>query len=580
MSIVLKLKGAKTLDDLAALLGYKPKALSYILYRIPAAAKYTSFTIPKRSGGVRAIQAPDARLKLLQKRLAKVLYMYLAGIEKTGKPLKPVAHGFMPSLSIVTNAANHKGRRFVFNLDLADFFSTINFGRVRGVFLKDKRFEFDPKIATLIAQIACENNALPQGSPCSPVISNIVGRLLDVRLVRLAKQHKSTYTRYADDLTFSTNQKAFPPELALPDAAGTGAWTVGAALATEITRTGFAINTGKTRMQFRGSRQMATGLLVNEKVNIRPEYYRTTRAMCASLFSTGEYSVMVPAPLAGGAPGDPDVKKVIKAFPLIEGRLGFIYQVRDSTDRRDSAEKKKEPTATRSLYHRLLFFKHFVALKRPLIITEGKTDPVYLRAAIESRTAFHPQLGKLDKGKFASAVGFMGFSKKVHDVLQLGGGSSDLKFFILRYASILRKFRYAPLHSPVIVLIDNDLGAKEIFGVMRENTVHKTISTETTSPFYRVHANLYLVKTPETGKTKKMTCVEDLFEAAVRATKVDGLVFDPDKKHNEPGKYGKAIFAERVIRPNRATITFDGFDPLLQRICDVIDDYTAHPTYP
>lgn len=271
MSIIIRLKGAKSLVDLAALLGYKPEALSYILYRIPAITKYTNFTIPKRSGGVRSIQAPDARLKLLQKRLAKVLYMYLAAIEKTGKPHKPVAHGFMPSLSIITNATNHKRRRYVLNLDLADFFPTINFGRVRGVFLKDKRFEFDPKIATLIAQIACENNALPQGSPCSPVISNIVGRLLDVRLVRLAKRYKCTYTRYADDITFSTNQKAFPAELALPDPAGTGTWTIGAALAAEITGSGFAINAGKTRMQCRGSRQVATGLLVNEKVNIRPE---------------------------------------------------------------------------------------------------------------------------------------------------------------------------------------------------------------------------------------------------------------------------------------------------------------------
>ncbi|TNC12723.1 RNA-directed DNA polymerase [Methylobacterium terricola] len=577
MSIVNKLKGAKTLDELADLLGFTPSGFSYILYRLPNAIKYKSFSIPKRGGGARTIEAPDDRLKLLQRRLANVLYLYLDEIEKSGKEHTPVAHGFARSLSIITNAACHKRRRYVLNLDLAEFFPAINFGRVRGVFLKDKRFEFAPKIATLIAQIACHNHALPQGSPCSPVISNIVARLLDVRLVRLAKQHKCTYSRYADDITFSTNQKEFPVDLALPDPSGKGPWVVGPALTAEITGTGFVINASKTRMQIRGSRQLATGLLVNEKVNVCPEYYRTVRSMCARLFSTGEYFAMVPAMMAGGKVGDPDVRTSFKTFPLIEGRLGFIYLVRDGLDRRDGVEKKKSPTATRVLYHHLLFYKHFVAGARPLVITEGKTDRVYLRAAIEKLTSFHPRLGKIESGAFSSSIRFMNFSRIVHDVLQLGGGTGDLKFFMLHYADTLRKFKHAPLKAPIIVLIDNDLGTKDIFGVMREKTVHKTISTQTTAPFYRVHANLYLVKTPETGKDKGMTCIEDLFEPCVLATKIDGLVFDPDKKHKEPGKYGKAVFAEKVVRPNKSAIVFDGFDPLLQRICDVIDDYATHP---
>jgi len=580
VSLVSKLKAAKTLDDLAALLGYKPNGLSFVLYHIPDAVKYKTFSIPKSQGGVRTIKAPEARIKLLQKHLSNLLYLYLDELEKSGKRYKPVAHGFARSLSIVTNATVHKRRRHVLNLDLADFFPTINFGRVRGVFLKDKRFQFAPKIATLIAQIACHNHSLPQGSPCSPVISNIVGRLLDVRLVRLAKQHKCTYSRYADDITFSTNQKEFPTELALPDPSSTGAWVVGPALTAEITGSGFTVNAGKTRMQFRGSRQTATGLLVNEKVNVRPEYYRTVRSMCASLFSTGKYFAMLPATLTGGTAGDPDVKREYDTFPVLQGRLGYIYQVRDLVESRSSVEKKKDPTATRTLFHRLLFYKNFIRASLPLIITEGKTDPVYLKAAIERRTIFHPRLGHFDAGKFKFAVRFMNFTRTVHDVLQLGGGTGDLKFFILYYKAIFGEFKHRPLKAPVIVLIDNDTGTKEIFGVMRENTDHKLISTETKAPFYRVYANLYLMKTPETGKSKGMTCVENLFEPSLLATKIDGLAFDPDKKHNESGKYGKAIFAEKVVRPNKSSIVFDGFDPLLKRICDVIDDYAANPTYP
>jgi hypothetical protein len=134
----------------------------------------------------------------------------------------------------------------------------------------------------------------------------------------------------------------------------------------------------------------------------------------------------------------------------------------------------------------------------------------------------------------------------------------DLKFLILHYKAILSEFKHQPLKAPVIVLIDNDTGTNEIFGVVKANTAHKTISTETKDSFYRIHANLYLVKTPETGKSKGMTCVESFFDASLLAIKIDGLVFDPDKKHNEPGKYGNAIFAEKVVRPNKGRSCLTG----------------------
>ena len=116
----------------------------------------------------------------------------------------------------MTNAYIHKRRRYVLNLDLEDFFPSFNFGRVRGFFIKDKHFALHERVETIIAQIACHDNELPQGSPCSPVISNLIAHLLDVRLARLAKAHKCTYSRYADDITFSTNRKEFPSDLAAP----------------------------------------------------------------------------------------------------------------------------------------------------------------------------------------------------------------------------------------------------------------------------------------------------------------------------------------------------------------------------
>ena len=208
---------------------------------------------------------------------------------RKGVTQPPSPTGFRKKGTIVSNAKNHKRRRYVLNLDLEDFFPTFNFGRVRGFFLKDKAFELEEQVATTIAQIACDGKALPQGSPCSPVISELIGQILDLRLLRFAKKHGLRYSRYADDLTFSTNQKDFPPALAQQDPSDLSKWILGDELVLKIEGAGFKINAGKTRMHYRDSRQMVTGLVVNEKANIKSEYYRRARAMCDSLFQTGQY---------------------------------------------------------------------------------------------------------------------------------------------------------------------------------------------------------------------------------------------------------------------------------------------------
>jgi len=249
-----RLRDAKTLDDVARLLGFTPSGLSYILFKLPDAAKYNRFEIPKRSGGKRLIKAPEPRLSLLQRRLANLLYECLEELKKGTPPRRSLAHGFEKGRSIISNASLHKRRRYVLNLDLVDFFPSINFGRVRGFFLKDRHFTLQPAVATVLAQIACFDNELPQGSPCSPIISNLVGQVLDGRLARFAKTHKCTYSRYADDITFSTSKKGFPLEIAVPMPSTEAAWQIGDELQQRIEDTGFKVNDKKTRMQFRGSR--------------------------------------------------------------------------------------------------------------------------------------------------------------------------------------------------------------------------------------------------------------------------------------------------------------------------------------
>src|SRR3984885_1253897 len=283
-----QLQAADTFEKFAAAIGYKSSGLSFILYKMTDAAKYQTFDIPKSSGGTRTIHAPTEKLKRLQARLANVILECNIEIN-TKNPLPPLSHGFEKGRSIFTNAWEHKNRRFVLNIDVENFFPTITFGRVRGFFISNRNYGLPTKAATLIAQIAFYQGKLPQGSPCSPIIANLIAHLLDVRMVRLAKAHTCTYSRYADDLTFSTNRKQFPDAIAEELADYPGSWILSDTLLNEIARSGFSVNHQKTRMQCRPNQQLVTGLTVNEKVNIRADYYRKARKMCSSLFNHGHY---------------------------------------------------------------------------------------------------------------------------------------------------------------------------------------------------------------------------------------------------------------------------------------------------
>jgi hypothetical protein len=561
--------------------------LAYILYKIPDAAKYSDFTIPKKSGGLRQIRAPSEPLKSLQRRLANVLYTCRDEIDKESG-LRSLSHGFRRGHSIVTNARPHHRRRYVLNLDLQDFFPTFNFGRVRGYFIKNKSFELSENVATLLAQIACFENSLPQGSPCSPVIADLVAHLLDVRLAQLAKRERVTYSRYADDLTFSTNQKVFPPALAWRlDVPGSD-WVLGEPLIDRITDAGFSINPSKTRMQCRAKRQLVTGLTVNEKVNIRPEYYLKARAMCHSLFSIGVYSheeLAIPAATTSSPVGSSGtglstsspalaattIRRTTKSLGPIGGILSHIHHVKDQIDGRGEIDKRKDKTAFRKLYFRFLFYKNFVALKKPLIVCEGKTDNVYLAAAIKYSPGFHPKLGTPTPVGFERAVSLFNQVNQTHELLELDGGTGNFKFFILRYKEAMASFKHKPQEHPVIVLIDNDDGAGEVFSIIKQK-YGKTITQASTDSFFHITDNLYLVKTPVLpGKTK--TCIEDLFEPSVLATELNGKKFNPGNKKENDTEFGKHIFADKIVRPNAATLNWTGFAPLLQSISDVIDHY-------
>ncbi|WP_419615846.1 reverse transcriptase domain-containing protein, partial [Thiolapillus sp.] len=264
--------GAQTAEDIANLLEVPERQLLHILYAYPNEKKYNSFEIEKKNGGFRHIKAAKGGLRALQGKLAPILVSHY-------KPRNPV-HGFLKGRSIVTNAKQHKRKRYVLNIDLKNFYESINFGRVIGLF-KAKPFNMGKKAAAVAAHMCIFENSLPQGAATSPVISNYIASELDRRLSCLARRYKLTYTRYADDITFSSNNRKFPEKIAFFDGnnAITNKCHVGSILEKSIRDCGFSINHRKTRLQICGVRQGVTGLTVNEFPNVRRTYVRNIRAL-------------------------------------------------------------------------------------------------------------------------------------------------------------------------------------------------------------------------------------------------------------------------------------------------------------
>lgn len=580
MSKLEKLKQATTLHDLAATLGFKPKALSYILYKKDPKKKYKQFEIPKRTGGVRTISAPCPDLMNLQRRLADLLQDCIAEINTERKIFSAISHGFRPKFSIITNASVHKNRRYVLNLDLENFFGSINFGRVRGFFITNKHFSIEPKVATLIAQIACFDNVLPQGSPCSPVISNLIGHLLDIRLVALANKHGCSYSRYADDITFSTNMRFFPDGIAQKEHEDTHTWNIGSSLTKVIEKAGFTINPEKTRMQYTASRQEVTGLIVNKKVNARAEYRHAARAMVHRLLTKGEFFTDL---LQIDGDGKVATKEQLGSIEQLNGMLSFIDSVNLHNRKRSMSleDHNKDlgpssvPDSFERLYRRFLFFKHFFATSNPIVICEGKTDNIYLQCAIRSLGKDYPKLADVDgKGSVKRKLSFFRRTRTTDRILGLSGGTAQLVEFLKEYQAEHRVLK-APINShPTILLIDNDDGGKKIFGYLK-NAMKLAATPDGGDSFYCLAKNLYVVATPLTAYGKS-SAIEDFFPKAILETKLGGKSFNPKNEGLDlKTEYGKSHFATHVVKKNEATIDFSGFKPILERLEAVILHYSA-----
>jgi RNA-directed DNA polymerase len=324
--------------------------------QVSKTSHYKRFHLPKKTGGQRLISAPMPRLKEAQHWILTNILQLVTVHE--------AAHGFLNQHSIVSNARPHVGAEVVINLDLKNFFPTVTYPRVKGVF---RKLGYSDAAATILALVCTEPDIdeaeldgetwfiangerhLPQGAPTSPALTNILCTRLDHRLQGLAAKLGFTYTRYADDLTFSTS--------------GEGKKNINKlkGLVNQIVEDeDFHVHPDKTRVMRKGSRKEVTGIVVNDKPSVDRTTLRKFRALLFQIEREG---------IAGKSWGhSDDVLAAIHGYArfvaMVDAEKGkrFIAQVKAIIEKNEplfakrprktypkgamSWKKKNEPTAT------------------------------------------------------------------------------------------------------------------------------------------------------------------------------------------------------------------------------------------
>jgi RNA-directed DNA polymerase len=272
---------------------------------------YSSYSIPKKKGGKRNIEAPSSDLKYVQSQINYYLQHYYLTI----KPKN--VHGFVikdvtdnSAFNIIENARLHIKSRYVLTVDLKDFFSSISANRILQLFSSDL-FDYSDNLAKALTFLCTYKGFLPTGSPASPVLSNFVCLELDQVLLSFCNQNQLTYSRYADDLTFSSNY-SFTDTLMVQ-------------IRSIIEDNRFKINEKKVRVKSSNRKQIVTGLIVNDQVNVNRKTLKLLRAILHDCKVNGldngirkHYKLIE----------EPSLELKIKFLNKLKGHINFVKQVR------------------------------------------------------------------------------------------------------------------------------------------------------------------------------------------------------------------------------------------------------------
>lgn len=325
-SVIDSFKKIKTVSQLASLLSLierkidpnvshkKITARTLHYLSISKDTRYREFNIPKKNGTQRTINAPDYPLRRIQQLLNALLQIVFE------KSVHYNTNGFLINRDIVRNATPHVNKKYLLNIDIENYFPTIEFRRVKTVLgLSPFNLREDREgVAFVIANICTQNGVLPQGAPTSPILSNIVTQKLDRRITKFCLSHKVRYSRYADDLSFSCNQSVMDESFVEE-------------IAAIVTSERFVINVSKTRLQTTNERQEVTGIIVNQKLNVNREYIQKIRAILHNWETNGlDYTQdKFNSFYSHKRKGFPDFRLVLRGYinyvGLVRGKEDLLY---------------------------------------------------------------------------------------------------------------------------------------------------------------------------------------------------------------------------------------------------------------
>ena len=550
----------KAREDVANFLGIKPSYLSFILFIKGEKNLYSSFKIPKKNGDYREIHAPKDDLKLIQKQLSiKLNEIHERYLKKNGIK-QVISYGFEKEKGIIKNALVHKHKKYVLNMDISNFFPSFHFGRVQGYFYKSKEFNFSKEMSVVLAQLACYQGRLPQGAPSSPIISNLIFNIVDLRILELVKKYKLNYTRYVDDLSFSTNNKSF----------GDNYEKFVCELTELLEKNKFYINKKKTRLIYHNSRQEVTGLTVNDRVNANNKFIKDTRAMLNQLYKKNQFSI----------------NDKIGDINQLEGRLSFINQLDRFNNISEYKIRKRKLNknylsglnAREKQYQYFLFYKYFFRPSKPTIVTEGKTDILHIKASLMKYYDKYPKLiTKNEDGTFEFNINFLHKTNRLKYFLGISLDGADTMKNIWNYYtgknSYFNIFDYIKKKcstdslsniNPVILLFDNEQKTKR---PLNEFLKYTNIYLEPDTISRKLIANLFLQTIPLIDNSGECE-IEDLYLKELLETPIYGKKFCKNADDDSEEYVGKHIFSLYVIKHYKE-IHFNNFIKLLDSINDI-----------
>lgn len=368
------------IDDLNEYFGIDVTKLKKMMYCASKGYLYVSFELKKKNGKFRRINAPIKELKEIQYKI----YDYL----KTIYCAKKSSYGFELGKNNILNAEKHKKHKYVLNIDLKDMFSQITASRIKGM-LRSEPYSLDESVANVISIITCCKGFLPQGAPTSPILSNMLLKMLDTKLIKYSKDNNLYYTRYADDLSFSANYDFSKIVFSnYPES-----FDIRNELKSIFNESNFVINSEKTKYYTYYKRQEVTGIVVNKKLNIAKEKMKEIRLL---LYLCKKFSILSTAKryFEKNKKKYYDDKEIENKFAqVLFGKINYFVNVKGELDRIGIRfrEQYNEIFFGKNKFNldSLNTKKNYILKNIAIIETEEVTGTGFLLKDIGLVTAFH-----------------------------------------------------------------------------------------------------------------------------------------------------------------------------------------------